>query len=860
LPSVGPNAGGLSEKSSALTIGATVATSGIAFDPQGNLWSTDSLNHRVLRYSRTALDAGTNNPSADIVLGQQDFRSNSPTSGNVRLNKSVLTNPSGVAVDNDGRVYVVDGNTRVVVYLPPVRSGQDAARIVGVWIQPPNAPTFNSYEYVLANPESVVIQNNRLVVFDTGASRILRYDPFSEWPAETEAIPSPPAKSVLGQNDFAGDRPNRGQPEPNPSSVARPQGGYAVGEGLYVADTGNSRVLFFPAFASGTSATRVLGQLDFFHNSPNIVEGRELFTFNGFNGSGPADGGGVAVDTRSNPPRLYVADSYNNRILGYKDARQVRPGDVADIVIGQNDLTRTQVNAPFNNSEVVTDSGLFRPTGLAVDTNGDLFVADTGNGRVLRFPSPFEQTVPGGERRRANLVIGQRSFSERFTDASRFNMGAPFGVALTVERHLVVSDAQHNRVLLFRRPDGGDLTNGMAADRVFGQSDFTSTARGTGANRMSSPRHIALDTDDRLFVSDAGNNRIMIFDRVTTAPNDPPAVSPISNISGVQSVFVSPLTGEIWVAATRGNQAQRFPRFERLTLGIQSDYTIPASAPLALTQDAFGNLYVVEATNRVSIYYNGLKSQIAGNYAERPLSPGAIGIVYPQTQSVKFSAETVDFNSLPNPLPLPKELADVEVRLNDRPLPLYFVSPGQINYQVPYDIQDSGTAELLVMKKSLGQIMGASTVNLARVSPALFTADAREQGQLAAVNVQDGTINSPANAVARGQYISLYGTGMGAVNGAPAEGAAATGEPRGTESIRILIGDAGFVPADHIQYFGLAPGFVGVYQINVKVPDSAAPSAAVDVVVEVRSMLSNRTGGGAGVPERIVRTTIAVKP
>jgi uncharacterized protein (TIGR03437 family) len=333
-------------------------------------------------------------------------------------------------------------------------------------------------------------------------------------------------------------------------------------------------------------------------------------------------------------------------------------------------------------------------------------------------------------------------------------------------------------------------------------------------------------------------------------------VSPITNVSGVQSVFVSPLTGEIWVAATRSNQAQRFPRFELLTLGIRTDYEIPAAAPLALTQDAFGNLYVVEATNRVGIYYNGLKTQIAGNYAERPLSPGAIGIVYPQTQSVRFSEQIVDFNSLPNPLPLPKELADVEVLLNDRPLPLYFVDPGQINFQVPYDIPDSGTAELLVVKKSLGQILGASTVNLARVSPALFTADAREQGQVAAVNAQDGTLNSPANAVARGQYISLYGTGMGQVSSPPAEGMPAEGEVRGSESIRVLIGDSGrWVPDDHIQYFGLAPSLVGVYQINVKIPDFVAPNAAVDAVVEVRSMLSNRTVG-----ERIVRTTIAVKP
>jgi uncharacterized protein (TIGR03437 family) len=162
-----------------------------------------------------------------------------------------------------------------------------------------------------------------------------------------------------------------------------------------------------------------------------------------------------------------------------------------------------------------------------------------------------------------------------------------------------------------------------------------------------------------------------------------------------------------------------------------------------------------------------------------------------------------------------------------------------------------------VVKKSVGQILGASPVPLTRVAPALFTANVQPEGQLAAVNVEDGTINSSGNPVARGQFISLYGTGMGPVSGAPAEGAAVDGPVPGVDQVRVLIGDLGFVPQENIQYFGLAPGFVGVYQINVKVPETVAPGGSVDVVVEVRSMLSNRMDT---TPQRILKTTIAVKP
>lgn len=849
------NSGGISETTVSLASSSNLATSGIAFDRDGNLWFSDSLNHRVLRYPRAVLDAGRNGPAADLVLGQPDFRTNNPPSSQAqeRLNKTVLSSPSGMTVDNEGRLYVADSLSRVVVFTPPFFNAKAAARVVGVWLQPANQP-FTTPEYVLGNPEGVLMMGNNLVVVDTGQNRLLRYDPFTDWPAETEAIPSPPAKSVLGQQDFNGIRANRGLPEATESTVAGPVGAVAVGNELYVTDSGNSRVLVFQGFGPTAAATRVLGQTAFNFTAPNIVEGRELFLFSGFSSqTNLSDGGGIAIDNRSTPPRLYIADTYNNRILGYRDARRVRPNDPADIVIGQSDLTRVLINAPQNNVEVPTDSGLFRPTGLIVDTNGDLFVADSGNARVLRFPSPFEQTIAPGARHRANLVLGQRDANSRVTDASRVNMAYPFGLALSVERHLVVSDAAHNRVLFFRRPTGGDFTSGMAAEKVVGQPDFFTISRVTAANRMFSPRHVALDTDDRLYVADSGNGRVLIFDRITTAANDPPVAFNLPSLTGAQGIWVSPQTGEIWVASTRANRAVRYPRFERLALGIRTDYEIGSPTPLALAQDSSGNLYVAEATNRVSIFFNGLRTQIAGNYAERPLSPGAIGIVYPRGTSTRFSNDIQTFDSLPNPVPLPKELADIQVLLDDRALPLYFVSPGQINYLVPYDVGASGTAELQVVRKSTNEILAAGTVGLAQVSPALFVQGSAEQGPVAALN-QDGSVNTPANPVARGQYISLFATGMGSVGAAPAEGTPPPGPAPATEFLRVLI-NTEFVKDEDIQYFGLAPSLVGVYQINVKVPDSAAPGSAVDVVVQVRSTNSNVGAGG-----KLLKTTISVKP
>src|SRR5260370_19682302 len=149
-------------------------------------------------------------------------------------------------------------------------------------------------------------------------------------------------------------------------------------------------------------------------------------------------------------------------------------------------------NFPFNDSNKLNDSGLSFPGGLAIDSNGDLWVADRFNGRVLRFPRPFDQGQKNLQR--ANLVIGQQSFTNKVTDASSSTMRQPYGIAFSADGHLVVSDPGLNRVLLFRKPAGG-FTSGQAANTVFGQHDFISTSE----LLFGTPLGISIDSGDRLF-------------------------------------------------------------------------------------------------------------------------------------------------------------------------------------------------------------------------------------------------------------------------------------------------------------------------------------------------------------------------
>ena len=123
---------------------------------------------------------------------------------------------------------------------------------------------------------------------------------------------------------------------------------------------------------------RVIGQtsLTITNLNPNLVEGRELLS--------PQS---VALDTTTSPPGLYVSDTRNNRVLGFRSAVGFANGQKADIVVGQVDLVTTLPDGPGR----TRTTGLTTPVGIVVDKSGNLYVADTGNNRILRFPKPFDR-------------------------------------------------------------------------------------------------------------------------------------------------------------------------------------------------------------------------------------------------------------------------------------------------------------------------------------------------------------------------------------------------------------------------------------------------------------------------------------
>jgi len=463
-----------------------------------------------------------------------------------------------------------------------------------------------------------------------------------------------------------------------------------------------------------------------------------------------------------------------------------------------------------------------------VDSRGDLYIADTLNSRVLRYPRPFDNI----NNLRPNLVLGQSSFTGKIQDASPRNMSAPVGLAFATGGHLVVSDSAHNRVLLFLRPANGDFTNGQAAAAVFGQQDFITTIRSNDPKRISSPRGVTVDVDDRMYVVDGGNQRLMIYDRITQAGNDPTPALTLTGFNAPQGVHSDPRTAELWITDGNNGRSLRFPAFGSLSVNSVSNLAVgEALFPLDLKVDQNSNLIMSDLSNRIGFYYQAQASVNGGNQQSRNLAPGMIASMY--AQGGKFADDTV----VASTATLPKVLGDIEVLVNETPAPLFFVSTGQINYQVPYSTPIGTPADITVIKKSTGQVLASSQANVVAVSPGFFTSTANGRGQISALN-QDNTVNGPSNPESRGRVVQLYGTGLGLVSNQPADGAPAPSGPLAEGSKPDVIINGRQVPGADVLFSGLAPGFVGLWQLNFKIPDTVHPVNNITVVVLLRSVAS----------------------
>jgi uncharacterized protein (TIGR03437 family) len=182
--------------------------------------------------------------------------------------------------------------------------------------------------------------------------------------------------------------------------------------------------------------------------------------------------------------------------------------------------------------------------------------------------------------------------------------------------------------------------------------------------------------------------------------------------------------------------------------------------------------------------------------------------------------------------PLPTMLGGTCVTLNNRPLPLLLTSPEQINAQVPPDLA-AGRYPLVVRSIRGNDASLASQVTVSRYAPAVIV---DPNTGLPAIFHPDGQPVSKENPARRDRTLTLYAIGLGVTTGGRVvAGAAAPAEPLAeTAKLQVYFGDPTINGTEMIvEWSGLVPGFVGLYQVNLRVPGSRWRGENLPVVLRI---------------------------
>lgn len=613
---------------------------------QDRLYVADSENNRILGFD---LSSGiANGMVADQVIGQVD--SFSAVDSN---NLDGLSEPTGLGIDPGKYLFIASPNSSgtslrvfdlatlpgagaTAAYAIPTGMTYDAAFdtvskklyvtsflfATGVTVydfsipgnNPPVLTTLGASAGTSATTTSQTKgiyfdgTSGNLYVNDNGNNRVLIY---AVGMSGSSLVPNMPATNNVGQLN-AVDQPifathclnNRC---PNAEGFDNPTGTDLdiSGGRTFVSDAKNNRVLIFNG---SREASFVLGQDEFYKRAADTLGSDKGLNLE----NSLTHVNGVAYDASKEV--LYIADTGNNRIMVYDLSGTISNGMVASGVIGQSGFSQVAANR----GGAVGNNTLSQPSGLSIDpVNHKLYVADTGNNRVLKYD--LGSSVP----LTAEDVFGQSDFVSAVQDVGHMHNPEDMVFDSSTQR-LWVTDTGNNRVVSF-------ITTGAPASHspeyVLGQATLLTNTSGTTATTLSSPKGIRFDTTERkrLFIADSANNRVAIYDLTHT----------IASGMAVDSVI---------------GQSD-------LVTGASSVSSADFNAPASLSYDAVNNaLYVSDQSNHRVALFRFIELVPA------TLANGLIGTPYSQTIGANaFVQGTVSLSLESGSLPPGLSLAGVTI-------------------------------------------------------------------------------------------------------------------------------------------------------------------------------------------------------
>jgi uncharacterized protein (TIGR03437 family) len=728
-------------------------------------YAADSVTGKVTN-TGVATVAGLTNPQ-DIAIGPSGSLLIADT-GNATIRK----------VDSAGVITTISGNGNIGI------SGDDVATTLAM----------------IAPFDVAVDSSGNVYVAEYGSNRIRKIDTSGKI---TTAIGD-------GNQGFAGDNGPPNKVEMNlPTSVAVDSSG-----NLYFADSLNNRIRklaggnvnpfagngAFSRSGDGNAATSAqlntplgvavgtaadLYIADTANNTVRRVAGGVISGFAGTGAAGSSGDGLAAAGAQLNGPQglaldsagnLYIADTQNNRVRKVANGTisTVAGSGTAGFAGDGGQAGSAQLNAPF---------------GVALDSAGNLYIAEFSNNRVRKVSTNGNISTLAGN--------GVSGFSGDGLQATAAMLNGPQGVAVDSAGNVFIADTANNRV---RKVAPNGVITTVAGN---GAAGFSGDGGSAVNAQVGNPVAVAVDSVGNVYIADgsARVRKLFLSGLITTiagtgtrgytgdggsAPNarlNGPSALAIYEPSGAFSTLVHP--DSIWVADTLNNAVR-------------------------LLQFTGGGTTVSAVTNGAS-NLNG------------PVAAGEVVVIYGSglgpSPLVQYQA---DSNGL-----VPTNVGGTSVYFNGVLAPVLYASANQVAAVVPFGISGS-LAQLYVQYQNATS--PPFNLSVASQIPAIFTLNGSGAGQAAAINNKDGSINGAARPVKVGDYVQLYITGVGQTSPSGTDGAinAATPLPAGT--VKVTIGGQ----TANVNYAGGAPGAVaGVLQVNAQIPAGVTAGGTVPVVVTV---------------------------
>jgi sugar lactone lactonase YvrE len=523
---------------------------GLAYDAKGSLYFSDSANHRVRRVDASGVITTV------AGNGAADFSGDGGPAREAGLNA-----PNGLAVDAAGNLYIADRDNHRI---RRVDTRGTITTVAGNGEPGHNGDNRAASSASLFAPTTLTMdKQGNLYVADTRNHRVRRVD------VSTAII-----STVAGNGT---DFPFRDDVRATETSLHFPHGVALDADGnIYIADTFNNRIR---RVAADTGVIRTVA---------------------GTGAEGFAGDDGPATGAALNRPRALVLDASGSLFVADSDNSRVRRIDTRagsiSTVAGNGRTTIADDGAPAQSA------ALLRPRGIAVDSAGNVFVADTENHRIRKVDA-----VTGAI---ATMAGGRRGPEGDGGAALSASLGFPSGIAMDSADNLYIADWEYSRI---RKVDAATGLIATVAGSLLPAAGLGDNGPATSA-ALGQPRDVAVDRFGNLYIADTANHRVRRVDAATrvittiagtgnagSSGDGGPALS--ASLDEPEGVVVD-AAGSVYVSEHQGGRIRKIAADGLITTvagaggcSMELGENGPATAaclsfPAGIALDAAGNLFV----------------------------------------------------------------------------------------------------------------------------------------------------------------------------------------------------------------------------------------------------------------------------